>query len=416
MGKTITEKIFSHKTNKDLEAGDIAVVDIDFSFSQDGTSNLVIDSFLKLGAEFKMNPKNYAFVIDHSIPAPNKEISNIHKRMREFSKEYGFSIYEGEGVCHQVILERGHIFPGGIVTGADSHTCTYGALNAFSCGMGSTDIAVILATGKNWFRIPESIKIIIKGKIPKGIFAKDIILYIIKNLNKSVCNYKAIEFCGEVIDELEMDERFTLTNMVIELNAKAGLMEIDEKAINWLKPRYKGKFERFTSDSNACYSFVKEFDISSISPQVAKPHEVSNISDIEEVVGTKIDQGFIGTCTNGRLSDLKIAAEILNGKKISKDVKLIIAPASREILKSALETSIIDIFINAGALLIAPGCGPCVGTHGGIPADTQVVISTANRNFKGRMGNPNSYIYLASPATVAASCIAGEIIDPRRYL
>lgn len=416
MGKTIAEKIFSLKTGKDLKAGDVAVVEVDFAFSQDGTSSLVIDSFYQMEMTPLLAREKYALVIDHSYPAPNMSISNIHEKMRQFAFKFGFLLYEGEGISHQILLEKGHILPGMIITGADSHTCSAGAVNAFACGMGSTDIALIIATGRNWFRIPESVRINLYGRLPHGVFAKDIILALMKRLKDKPCNYKAIEFGGESIKNFNLDERLTLTNMVVEVNAKAGLMEFDEKLKHELKIFGKRIVNSISPDHDAEYSWVEDFDLSKLEPQIALPHEVTNIVKVEEVLGTKIKQGFIGTCTNGRLSDLRIAAQILNGKKISPAVRLIVVPASKQVFLSALEEGIIDTLVKAGATVLAAGCGPCVGTHAGIPADGEVVISTANRNFRGRMGNPNAFIYLASPATVAASCLKGEIADPRRYL
>lgn len=413
--KTISEKIFSRKSARDVKADEIVKLDVDFVFSQDGTSTLVIDSFLALGGKSLKKPASYALVIDHSIPSPNFRISNIHKKMKEFAKEYKAILYpEGEGVCHQVIMENGHAYPGRLIAGADSHTSTLGALNCFATGMGSTDLAIILASGKNWFKVPRSVKIVLSGKMPEGVFAKDVILYIIGKLGASSCSYKAIEFEGELIEQLEMDARFTISNMAVELGAKAGLMQADQKTLDWLANRVNEKFEPVEPDPSAQYEWVREFEISQISPQVAKPHQVDNVSSLEEVEGIPIDQAFIGTCTNGRMEDLRIAAQILKGKKVK--ARLIVAPISRQVLEMALKEGLIEIFISSGALFLSPGCGPCVGTQGGVPADGEVVISTANRNFKGRMGNPNSYIYLASPATVAASAIEGKIADPRRYL
>jgi 3-isopropylmalate/(R)-2-methylmalate dehydratase large subunit len=339
--------------------------------------------------------------------------------MRGFARRYDTGLYEiGCGVCHQVIPESGQILPGDLVLGADSHTCTYGALGAFATGVGSTDLAITLATGKNWFKVPETIKIIVNGKIPKGVFAKDIILYIISEVSSSGATYKAIEFSGDVIDKLDMDGRFTICNMVVEMGAKAGFMPQDKKTIAWLKSRFikNKKIKQVTADKSAKYMEDLEYDISRLRPQVARPHSVDNAVPVDELKKIKINEAFLGTCTNGRLQDLKIAASILKSRKISPGVKFIICPASRTIFLEALRLGVIDIFIKAGSVLVPPGCGPCVGTHHGVPADGEVVISTANRNFKGRMGNPNAFIYLASPATVAASAIKGQIADPREFL
>jgi 3-isopropylmalate/(R)-2-methylmalate dehydratase large subunit len=339
--------------------------------------------------------------------------------MREFSRDYDVKLYDiGCGVCHQVIPESGQILPGDLVLGADSHTCTYGALGAFACGVGSTDLAIALATGKNWFKVPQTLKIVIKGRLPKGISAKDIILHIIGDVGSGGATYKALEFYGETIDKLDMDGRFTICNMVVEMGAKVGFMPQDKFTMLWLKsrtPKTK-RIKPVMADRGAQYNKVLEYDISKLKPQVSCPHSVDNVVSVDRLKGTKINQAFLGTCTNGRLQDLKIAAKILKAKKVAEGVKFIVAAASRAIFLEALHLGIIDIFIKAGAAVITPGCGPCVGTHCGVPADGEVVISSANRNFKGRMGNPNAFIYLASPATVSASAIKGRISDPREYL
>jgi len=339
--------------------------------------------------------------------------------MRQFCRDNSAKIYDvGCGVCHQVIPESGEILPGDLILGADSHTCTYGALGAFATGVGSTDLAITLANGKNWFKVPTTIKIIIKGRMPAGIFAKDIILYIIKEIKADGATYKAIEFCGPVIEALGMDERFTISNMAVEMGAKVGIIPADNKVLNWLKPRIpvNKKITLLRPDKDAHYERIIEMDISKLTPLVALPHSVDNAVPAIQLKKQRISQAFIGTCTNGRLTDLKIAAKILKSRKVADEVRLIIAPASRTIYLEALKLGIIDIFIKAGGLVVGPGCGPCVGTHNGIPADGEIVISTANRNFKGRMGNPKAFIYLSSPATAAASSISGYITDPRKYL
>jgi len=417
IAKTIAEKILTNHSRKELKAGDFAICKVDFSFGQDGTSSIIIDRLKELG--LKHLKTKFCMVIDHNAPSPSEGVSRIHKRMREFAKRYDTGLYEiGCGVCHQVIPESGQILPGDLVLGADSHTCTYGALGAFATGVGSTDLAITLATGKNWFKVPETIKIIVNGKIPKGVFAKDIILYIISEVSSSGATYKAIEFSGDVIEKLDMDGRFTICNMVVEMGAKAGFMPQDKKTMLWLKSRFikNKKIKQVTADKSAKYMEVLEYDISRLKAQVARPHSVDNAVPVDELKKIKINEAFLGTCTNGRLQDLKIAASILKSRKIAPGVKFIICPASRTIFLEALRLGVIDIFIKAGSVLVPPGCGPCVGTHHGVPADGEVVISTANRNFKGRMGNPNAFIYLASPATVAASAIKGHIADPREFL
>ena len=413
--KTIAEKILSNHADRDLKAGDFAICNIDFCFGQDGTSGIIIDRFNQLGINRVFDKNRFVIVIDHNSPSPNQGVATVHKKLRDFTKKLNLKLYDINcGVCHQVITEMGHVLPGDLVLGADSHTCTYGALGVLSTGVGSTDLAISLACGKNWFRVPESIKIVIKGQIPKGVYAKDIILYIIKDFRADGATYKSLEFCGPVIKSLSLDQRFTICNMAVELGAKFGVIEPDEKVFSFLKKRTKIKFKSQFADKNAKYCLIKEYDISKISPQVAKPHTVDNVCNIEEVVGISIDQAFLGTCTNGRLEDLEVAAKILKGKKINPEIRLIIAPASKNIYLLALKKGLVKIFIEAGASVLNPGCGPCVGTHQGVPADNEVTISTANRNFKGRMGNPKAFIYLASPATVVASALKGRIADPRK--
>ncbi len=418
MGKTIAEKILSIHAGKSLSAGDFAVCKVDFCFGQDGTSAIIIDRIKELGVKRVFDKNKFCMVIDHNSPSPSLGVSEVHKKMRIFSREQDTEIFDiGCGICHQIIPESGKILPGDLVLGADSHTCTYGALNAFASGVGSTDLAITLAVGKNWFKVPETLKIIIEGKLPKGTFAKDLILYIIKDLGANGATYKSIEIYGDTIDAMSMDGRFTICNMAIESGAKALILQADKKTIGWLKKRnLRRKPNPAQADKDAKYFAVKRYNISKLEPQVAKPHSVDNVTSVKNLKDVVIDEAFLGTCTNGRSEDLLIAAKILQGKQIHPDVKLIVAPASKEIFLEALNNGIIETLVKAGAAVVTPGCGPCVGTHNGVPADKEVVISTANRNFKGRMGNPNSFIYLASPATVAASAIKGKIADPRDFI
>jgi 3-isopropylmalate/(R)-2-methylmalate dehydratase large subunit len=417
MGKTIAEKILSAHAGRSLSAGDFAICKIDFAFGQDGTSSIIIDRVRDLG--LKKLSTRFCMVIDHSAPSPSEGVSKVHKKMRIFADEYKTRLYDiGCGVCHQVIPESGEVLPGDLVLGADSHTCTYGALGVFSTGVGSTDLAIALSTGKNWFKVPETFKIIVSGKVPKGIYPKDIILHIISKIGADGATYKAVEFYGPVIDNMDMDGRFTICNMVVEMGAKAGFMPYDPKTAAWLKGRVKDlkKIKPQAADIDAKYEKVLEFDISRLTPRVAVPHQVDTVVSAQELKGVKIDEAFLGTCTNGRLNDFKVAAAILKSRKVFPGVKFIIAPSSKDVYLKALKAGLIDIFVKAGAVVVAPGCGPCVGTHNGVPADAETVISSANRNFKGRMGNPNAFIYLASPATVAASALKGRIADPREYL
>ncbi|MEI6831262.1 MAG: 3-isopropylmalate dehydratase large subunit [Candidatus Omnitrophota bacterium] len=416
MSKTIAEKILSKHAGKDLRAGDFALCKIDFCFGQDGTSSIIIDRIKELGV--KNLKTKFCMVIDHSAPSPSIGVSRIHKKMRDFSKTFSTKIFDiGCGVCHQVIPESGLVLPGDLVIGADSHTCTYGAIGAFSTGMGSTDLAIALSTGRNWFKVPLTIKIIIKGKLPRGVFAKDIILHIIGKLKADGATYKAVEFSGPVIDNMTLDGRFTISNMLVEMGAKAGFMPVDKKTLAWLAQRVgkNKRIEKIVADKSAFYENKYEFDVSKLKPSVSLPHSVDNVADALSLKKVKINQAFLGTCTNGRIEDLKAAAKVLNKRKVHPEVRMIIAPSSRQVYLDAIKSGLVDIFIKAGAAIVAPGCGPCVGTHNGVPSDGEVVISTANRNFKGRMGNPAAFIYLASPATVAASAIKGYIADPRSY-
>jgi len=417
MGKTIAEKIFSNHANKDVKAGDIIIAKLDALMGQDGTSPLAIKVFEELGGTRVINPEKVLLVMDHSVPPPNEGVANLHKLMREFAEKYGTQITEfGEGVCHQVFMERGLATPGSLVIGADSHTCTYGALNCFSTGVGSSELAAAMYTGKLWFKVPSTVKININGKLPKGIVSKDIILYLVGYFKADGLTYKAIEFDGETIRDLSIDGRATITNMVVEMGAKAGIMPFDEKTKEFFKNIGIVINNGIEADKDAEYESIYNFDISNLEPQVALPHTVDNVYPISQIEKIKIHEAFIGTCTNGRLEDLRYAAQILKGKKVNKNVKLIITPASKRIYMQALKEGLIETFLNAGAVVTNPGCGPCVGTHQGVPADGENVISTANRNFKGRMGNNKALIHLASPLTVAASAIKGEITDPREFL
>jgi 3-isopropylmalate/(R)-2-methylmalate dehydratase large subunit len=415
-GKTIAEKIFSAHSGSDAHAGDIVVADVDFVMGQDGTSPLAIRALENMGVEKVFDPAKVAVVMDHSSPSPLEGVSALHTIMREFGKRTGTKVYDvGCGVCHQLIPENGHVVPGDLMVGCDSHTCTYGAVNVFSTGVGSTDGAAGMAAGKLWFKVPETVKVTYTGELQPGVFSKDLILYLAGQIGADGATYQALEFHGPVIENLSVDARMTISNMAIEVGAKAGLMEADDKTAQWFEGRGERTPQPVAADADATYVRELTFDASAIGPRVAKPHSVDNVSPIEEVAGTPVQQGFIGTCTNGRLEDLGIAARILKGRTVNPDVRLIVAPASKQILLDAIGAGYIQTLVEAGAVLVTPGCGPCVGTHNGVPSDGENVISTANRNFKGRMGNSNAFIYLGSPATVAASVIEGCITDPRKY-
>jgi len=416
-GKTISEKILSAHSGIDARAGDIVIADVDFVMGQDGTSPLAIRALEKMGVESLFDPAKVALVIDHSSPSPIEGVSALHTIMRDFCKKTGCKIYDiGEGVCHQLIPEHGHVVPGDLMVGCDSHTCTYGALNVFSTGVGSTDGAAAMASGKLWFKVPSTMRVTYEGELQPGVYSKDLILHLSGKIGVDGATYEAIEFHGPVIDALSIDARMTISNMAVEVGAKAGLMKADAKTLAWFEGRSPKSPAPVEPDEDATYIRELTFDVSGIGPQIAKPHAVDNVSPIEEVAGTPIAQGVLGTCTNGRFEDLKIAADILRGRKIHPDVRLIVAPASKRIFLDAMNAGYVSDLIEAGAVFVTPGCGPCVGTHNGVPSDGENVISTANRNFKGRMGNSNAFIYLGSPATVAASVLEGKIVDPREVL
>ena len=416
MRQTIAEKILSEHSGKRARAGDIVMANVDFCFGQDGTSGMIVDSFRRMGVEGVFSKDRFCMVIDHSAPSPNMGVSAIHDKMRGFAAEQGVKVFDvGAGVCHQVVPEAGYVTCGDLVLGADSHTCTYGAINVLSTGVGSTDLAIALASGKNWFKVPETVKIVTSGKLPKGVYSKDLILYLIGDVGADGATYQSVEFYGQAINAMSVDARFTVSNMAVEMGAKCGIMAPDRKTMDWIKKHSIRQGRPVEADEDARYSDEREYDVSELTPQVARPHTVDNVCGIEEVLGTPIDEVYIGTCTNGRLEDLDIAARILKGRKVAKGLKLIITPASRKIFLDALKKGYINIFVEAGASVNNPGCGPCVGTHQGILADGERAFSTANRNFKGRMGNPNAEIYLGSPAAAAATALEGEIADPREH-
>ncbi|MBE0476535.1 MAG: 3-isopropylmalate dehydratase large subunit [Coriobacteriia bacterium] len=415
-GKTIAEKIFSTHSGTDARAGDIVVADVDFVMGQDGTSPLAIRALERMGVGSVFDPAKVALVIDHSSPSPLEGVSALHTVMRDFGRATGVKVYDiGEGVCHQLIPEQGHVVPGDLMVGCDSHTCTYGAVNVFSTGVGSTDGAAVMAAGKLWFRVPETIKVVFGGELRPGVYSKDLILRLAGMVGVDGATYRALEFHGPAVEALSVEARMTMSNMAIEVGAKAGLMRADDKTLAWYEGRGHRAPEPVDPDADAVYAQAIEVDASEVGPQVAKPHAVDNVSPIEEVAGTPIQQGFVGTCTNGRLEDLAVAAGILRGRRVHPDVRFIVAPASKRVCLDAMAAGHIQALVEAGAAVVTPGCGPCVGTHNGVPSDGENVISTANRNFKGRMGNSNAFIYLGSPATVAASVIEGRIADPRGY-
>ena len=418
MGKTIAEKILARASKrKEVEAGDIVEAEVDLAMSHDNAA-LVSKVFGEIGAERVWDPSKIVIILDHRVPANTIKSAEGHKTIRQFVKEQGIENFHdiGEGICHQVLPEKGYVKPGMLIVGTDSHTTTHGAFGAFSTGIGATEMACVWATGKLWLKVPETIKIVINGKLKEMVMAKDVILHIIGEIGSDGANYKAIEFYGEVIDEISIASRMSISNQAMEAGAKVAIVPFDEKTEEFLKNRVKGKMEPVYADEDASYEDVLEFEVSNLEPQVACPHKVDNVKNIREVVGIPIDQAVLGSCTNGRLEDLAIAAKILEGKKIHDRVRMIVIPASREVYIEAIRKGYIETFLKAGATIINPGCGPCLGAHQGVLASGERAISSTNRNFKGRMGSPDSEVYLASPATVAASALKGEIADPREVL
>lgn len=414
MGKTLSEKILSEKSGVDAQAGDIVIAPVDLAFIQDTTGPLTIRQFQESGHSKLANPQQSAIFLDHAIPSPNRQLSNDHQFLRHFASETGCLIFEGgNGICHQLVAEA-FANPGDIIVGADSHTVTAGALGAFATGMGSSDIAIALALGKTWFRVPESFKITISGRFQKWVCAKDLALYLIGMLGADGATYKALEFGGETASNMTISQRLTIANMAVEAGAKVGIFPSDNVTRKHLAAQGRGnKYKALYPDTDADYEQTIAISADELEPMVAMPHTVDNIALARTLIGVKVHQVFIGTCTNGRLEDLATAASILKNKKHHPHVRLIIAPASRQILTAAIKAGYIQTLITAGAILLPPGCAACLGLHQGVLGDNEVCLSTANRNFKGRMGNPEASIYLASPATAAASAITGEITDPR---
>lgn len=415
MSGTIAEAVLSAHSGKDCRAGDIVIASVDFCMSQDGTSTMMIRELENLGFAAPKTKNGMAVVMDHNSPCPSVDVAKIHARIRKFTEEHSVPLFDvGEGVCHQLVPESGKVLPGDLVVGADSHTCTYGALNACSTGLGSADVAAAAFTGKLWFKVPETHSIVVDGSFAERVGAKDLILRVIGKVTADGATYKSIEFSGDAIGALDIDGRFTIANMAVEMGAKFCPFAFDEKTEAWLSSRGLGHGRPVKSGEDAAFEKRLEFDASNLVPQVARPHSVDNVVDVSVVSGTEVKQAFLGTCTNGRLSDLESAAKVLKGRPLSKGVRMIVAPASRDVLMRAMDKGVVSSLLKSGAVFVAPGCGPCVGTHAGVPADGENVISTANRNFKGRMGNNKGVdIYLASPETVAASALRGVITDPR---
>lgn len=410
MGLTLAEKIISNHAGKVVKAGELAIATVDVCAVQDGTGPLTVQEFKKIGKNKLNNPQRTILFIDHAAPSPRKELSNSHMVLREFSKEYGAVLSDvGEGVCHQRLVED-YVNPGEILIGADSHTCTSGALGAFSTGMGSTDVAVGMALGKTWLKVPQTFKIEVTGKFNEGISSKDLMLHLIGMIGADGATYKALEFSGDTIENMEMSDRFTFANMAVEAGAKAGLFATDDRTKKYLKSRGReDKFVEIKPDSDAIYERIIKIKANEIKHTVSCPHTVDNIKTVDELKDVKVHQVFVGTCTNGRIEDLRIVANILKAKKVHPDVRMLIAPASRDVFKQALKEGLMDIFVDSNAAILTSGCGPCVGVHAGTLGDGEVCLATQNRNFQGRMGNTKGFIYLASPYVAAYTALNGYI-------
>ena len=419
MGQTITEKIFSEHIGREVKAGEIIDCEIDMVIGNDITTPISIRAFKESGAKKLAKPNNFAIVMDHYIPAKDIASANQAKISRDFAYEQDLKLFFDEkdmGIEHALLPEKGLVIPGDVIIGADSHTCTHGALGAFSTGMGSTDLAYAMITGKNWFKVPESIKVVFSGKPAKHIYGKDLILEVIRQIGVDGALYKALEFTGDTIEYLSMDDRFSLCNMAIEAGAKNGIIAVDEVTKEFLKDKdLRDEPKYHYSDEDAEYVQTIEIDVSKLEPVIAYPFLPSNGKPMSTAVNDnlEIDQVFIGSCTNGRLEDLRIAANILKNKKVAKKTRLIVTPATQKILRQAQKEGIIDILIDAGAVVSNPTCGACLGGYMGILGDGERCVSTTNRNFVGRMGARTSEIYLANSAVAAASAIAGKIADPR---
>ncbi len=415
MGKTFAEKILALKAGLDETVpGQIVTVQPDRLLTHDNTS-AIAKHFRRIGVDRVANPDMNVIILDHVTPAANETYAQSHRETRAFVREQGISAFYdiGEGICHQVLPEQGHALPGMLIVGSDSHTPSHGALGAFAAGIGRTEAAAVMATGEIWLRVPESMRIVVEGTLPDRVSAKDLVLHIIGEIGADGADYRSVEFAGPTVEAMSIGSRQVLCNMAAEMGAKNAFVAPDATTRSWLANRTNTPYQEVHPDPDATYAQILHYDVGDLVPRVAKPHRVDNVVPVAEVAGLEINQALIGTCTNGRLEDLQAAADILRGRQIASWVRLLVLPASREVLLQALEAGIISDLVAAGATLLNPGCGPCLGAHEGCMAPGERTISTANRNFQGRMGSREAEIYLASPSTVAASALTGVIADPR---
>ncbi|MGN0345996.1 MAG: aconitase/3-isopropylmalate dehydratase large subunit family protein [Lachnospiraceae bacterium] len=410
MGMTMAEKIIACAAGvESTKAGDIETVTLDRLMSNDGTTHLTIDMFNnKIKNPHIADVNKLVWIVDHNIPADSPKTAASQKKMRDFAREHGITFYEGEGVCHQVMMEN-HVRPGELIFGADSHTCAYGALGAFGTGVGCTDYLFAMVTGTSWLLVPETIRFNLKGKLPEGVSARDLILTIIGKIGANGANYMAMEFVGEGLHTLSMADRISVCNLCVEAGAKTALMEVDDVALTYLKEHGREPKAIFKSDEDAHFAKVYDIDLTTIEPIVAKPHFVDLVVPARECYGVKIDEAFLGSCNNGRIEDLRVGAAVIKGKKVAPKVRFLVVPASRKVYQQAMKEGLLDIFMEAGAMVMNPNCSVCWGACQGVIGEGETLISTGTRNFKGRAGHKDSFVYLASAATVTASAIAGEI-------
>ena len=415
---TSAEKLLSRKAGDAVRAGDIAVVPVDGAFATDTTAPMAIKAFEAMGGERVWDPARMSLVLDHATPAPNERIASLHVMIRDFARRNGAHFYDvGDGICHQLMMENGHVAPGDLFVGADSHTPTLGAVGAFAIGVGSTDLAAVMLRGRIWLKVPRTVRIELSGALRWGTYAKDVILHLVGRLGIAGASYESVEFGGSTVAGMTLASRMVLANMVAEMGAKTAFVDPEGLELpGALAGRDLPRWDEIRADDGAEYRIVHHVDVGDLGPQVAAPHLPSNLKDVRELRGVKVDMGFIGSCTNSRLEDLHVAASILKGRRLAPGVRLVVTAASRRIFNQALADGTVEVLSNAGATFITSGCGPCVGTHQGVPGDGETVISSTNRNFRGRMGNPNADTYLGSPAVVAAAAVAGELVDPGEFL
>jgi len=415
----ISEKILAKASGKkEVHQGEIVDANVDMIMVHDLTGPLAVEAFKKIGTKKVWDNKKAVVVLDHQVPAESVKAAELHKTMRQFAKDQNLPFYDvgRGGICHQVMPEKGHVVPGTVIVGADSHTCTYGAFGAFATGIGSTEAAAVLATGKMWLKVPEAIKVKVSGDFQKFVTPKDLILAIIGKMGVDGAIYKSAEFTGPTIKGMSIAGRMTMCNMAVEMGAKNGIIEPDETTRKFLEGRVKAMpdFATLKSDKDAVYEHTVEFDVSKMEPQIACPSSVDNVKPVSEVSNTPIEQAFIGSCTNGRIEDLRLAAQVIKGKRVKDGVRALVIPASQEVYRQALDEGLMEIFTDAGAIVCGSACGPCLGGHIGLLAAGESCVSTSNRNFIGRMGSTQANVFLASPATVAASAVTGKITDPRK--